>query len=94
MTQMSLRQSFLNPTTTLRRLTLSCDDAQLARDWQETLHAEGLEVTRLGEPDAACDAHLLIVSQGGVAAQLPRLRQQREALPHAPLLVVDRKSVV
>lgn len=71
----------------LRRLALWSDDGPAAEGWRRALEAEGLAVAA---PSAhAADAAALFVN-GGLSAQLGRLRELRAAAPALPLVVACR----
>ncbi len=73
----------------LRNVTLWADDSSAALAWLTALSGEGLSLESVAAPRAGADAHVLFV-QAGLATQLARLRQQRQAVPAQPLLVVCR----
>ena len=72
-----------------RTVALWADDQTLADGWRFELAQEGLIVERMDAPTGRADAQVLHISSG-LAAQLPRLREQRLAAPAVPLLVVCR----
>lgn len=76
-------------TVGVRSLTLWADDRLAAQPWQDALRTEGLSVEAVEQPRAAADGHLMFLN-AGLAAQLARLREQRLAMPAAPLLVACR----
>lgn len=72
-----------------RTVALWADDTTVAERWRFDLAQESLFVECMDTPAGRADAQVLHISSG-LAAQLPRLREQRLAAPAVPLLVVCR----